>query len=723
MFKKVFLILVFGVFMCGSGMGAMLYEESFEYVNDAAMQAEWTPLFGSVRDLNTTYASDGAKSGRTYGGSGMRDFLPGVIDLPGGGTISFDWFVDTANDIRPYNFEMHFGHVGFGGSLYAPGFTGGNYALNFYQGTPNPDTPLGLTVQEGWNEVVISVAADGTMGFQLNGTVSAFTIAPGYWNGFAAISMFDWTTTAFGTSGIVDNIKIYDGPWVPDAEPVAKISEVGADPCAPDIQVLEGDSAGDTYEIVLLEEPPASSTVTVQAWADPNDPAQITLTPGSGGVGNLLSMTFTNANWSTPQTITVVALDETNGAAPFRTVELSHNLIVTPDPCATTDPNWVAARITNGSLTVTIIEDDEFRGLEVSPVSVSVIEGGATDTFTVKLKSQPGTPSSLDVDVSSVYGQVDVSPSTLTFTNSDYSTAQTVTVTAIDDDLGEDDPHAGAIDISVPLDVSWNPTAAFSDTFEDSDASAWGFVPTAPDANALEEGTSSLDVGNGGVLMPRGGIAVSPYDIDPCSPYYRVTTQVDMRLNGNAVSHVQIYLRADPCEVIWEWHGLRVEYWTGGLSIISTGIQPAVPQSPVLASWDPCSVYEIVVTDLNNTVSASITEVGNPGNTVSTTAIGDLSVYGKGSKVMLGRDWGAYTEYNDHLMFKVEEPLALPTPDQIEWAGLSETVAVSVGDNDCGDRATQQMDTDDDCDVDLVDFAVFAAEYMECVKPNGGICD
>ena len=125
---KKLIVLSLVVLFSTAGYGAMLYEESFEYVSDPCMQAEWLPLFGGVRGLNTTIASDGAKSGQTYGGSGMRDYLPGgILDFGAlGGTISFDWYVDTANGILPYNFEMGFGHAGFGGSIYAPGFTGGN---------------------------------------------------------------------------------------------------------------------------------------------------------------------------------------------------------------------------------------------------------------------------------------------------------------------------------------------------------------------------------------------------------------------------------------------------------------------------------------------------------------------------------------------------------------------------------------------------------------------
>ena len=58
----------------------------------------------------------------------------------------------------------------------------------------------------------------------------------------------------------------------------------------------------------------------------------------------------------------------------------------------------------------------------------SVAEGGATDTFTVSLKSQPSANVTITLNPGT---QVTVSPSPLTFTAGNWSTPQTVTVTAV----------------------------------------------------------------------------------------------------------------------------------------------------------------------------------------------------------------------------------------------------------------------------------------------------
>ncbi|PRY20215.1 Calx-beta domain-containing protein, partial [Spirosoma oryzae] len=71
-----------------------------------------------------------------------------------------------------------------------------------------------------------------------------------------------------------------------------------------------------------------------------------------------------------------------------------------------------------------------------------VTEGGATDTYTVALNSQP----SADVTVSiSAGSQLSVSASTLTFTPANYNTAQTVTVTAVDDNVYQGAPRFATI--------------------------------------------------------------------------------------------------------------------------------------------------------------------------------------------------------------------------------------------------------------------------------------
>ncbi len=78
--------------------------------------------------------------------------------------------------------------------------------------------------------------------------------------------------------------------------------------------------------------------------------------------------------------------------------------------------------------------------------TTTVTEGGATDTYTVTLNSQP----SADVTVSINPGsQLTVSSATLTFTSANFNTAQTVTVTAVDDNVYQGAPRSVTITQSV----------------------------------------------------------------------------------------------------------------------------------------------------------------------------------------------------------------------------------------------------------------------------------
>jgi len=100
--------------------------------------------------------------------------------------------------------------------------------------------------------------------------------------------------------------------------------------------------------------------------------------------------------------------------------------------------------------------------------STDVTEGGATDTYTVVLQSQP----TADVTVTATPdAQVSVSPTTLTFTSANWSVAQTVTVTAVDDVLVEG-AHTGTISHSAAsADPNYNgiPVANVTATITDND--------------------------------------------------------------------------------------------------------------------------------------------------------------------------------------------------------------------------------------------------------------
>jgi len=67
-----------------------------------------------------------------------------------------------------------------------------------------------------------------------------------------------------------------------------------------------------------------------------------------------------------------------------------------------------------------------------APLLGYTIKNGATDTFTVKLSTQPTDTVTIPVTVSNT-SQASVSPSSLSFTTTNWNTTQTVTVTGIDD--------------------------------------------------------------------------------------------------------------------------------------------------------------------------------------------------------------------------------------------------------------------------------------------------
>ena len=148
--------------------------------------------------------------------------------------------------------------------------------------------------------------------------------------------------------------------------------------------------------------------------------------------------------------------------------------------------------------------------------SVDVTEGGATDTYTVKLASQPTANVTINITTDS---QVSVSPTSLTFTSANWNTEQTVTVTAVNDSINEF-IHTGAIKHSATsADANYN--AADIDgllvQITDNDN-------TAPVSNAGPDQTTYLI-----------GSPWSPADLSPIA-WYDATDAATITATGGLVS-------------------------------------------------------------------------------------------------------------------------------------------------------------------------------------------
>ncbi len=166
-----------------------------------------------------------------------------------------------------------------------------------------------------------------------------------------------------------------------------------------------------TYTVKLATEPTAEVTVTISGQADTDVSV------------DKETLTFTVAKWNEAQTVTVTAAEDDD--AGDDEVTLAHT-------ASGGDYGTVTADV------VVTVQDDDTVGLVIAPAAVSVSEGGS-QTYTVELATEPSA--TVTVAISGQAGSdVSLDTTSLEFTAAKWSEAQTVTVTAAeDDDAGDDE--------------------------------------------------------------------------------------------------------------------------------------------------------------------------------------------------------------------------------------------------------------------------------------------
>jgi len=193
--------------------------------------------------------------------------------------------------------------------------------------------------------------------------------------------------------------------------------------------VSEGGNT-DTYTLTLGTQPTIDVTINMPASE------QTTVNPSN--------LTFTSENWNEPQTVTVTAIDDS-------IAEDSHNDGITHSISSSDEVynGFSIARvminiIDNDTSGVTIVESDGVT---------AIIEGGATDTYTLALGTQPTADVTVNITGDA---QVSVSPAALTFTPQNWDVPQTVTVSAVDDSVDESDHTAVIMHSAVSSDAGYN---------------------------------------------------------------------------------------------------------------------------------------------------------------------------------------------------------------------------------------------------------------------------
>jgi hypothetical protein len=167
---------------------------------------------------------------------------------------------------------------------------------------------------------------------------------------------------------------------------------------------------------VVLNAPPTAN-VDINVWSNNVAEGDVSI-PASG------TLTFDAGNWSTPQTVQVVGVDDA-------TADGNQSFSILLDPAISTDGNYNGIDPPDVSF---INADDDIPGVTVfAGSSLIVFEGGSSCSFEVVLNSQPST--NVDIDVWSddtSEGTVTIpAAGTLTFDSGNWNIPQSVTLPLI----------------------------------------------------------------------------------------------------------------------------------------------------------------------------------------------------------------------------------------------------------------------------------------------------
>ena len=201
------------------------------------------------------------------------------------------------------------------------------------------------------------------------------------------------------------------------------------------LALLNEGSNTSTFSIVLNDQPTGNVVYDLTS----TDLAQMTVFPAS--------MTFTPSNWNVMQTGTITTVDDAIvDGDHFETFRIELDAANSDDCYSITPVNYVIQ-----------IVDDEIAGFKLGTVSGTLAEGNVqTATVSIVLTAAPLTNVIIDLQ-SMDTTEVTLGVSSLTFTPSNWSTPQLVTLTAVDELLVD-----GNQTVSITASINPSSAAAFT---------------------------------------------------------------------------------------------------------------------------------------------------------------------------------------------------------------------------------------------------------------------
>jgi hypothetical protein len=249
----------------------------------------------------------------------------------------------------------------------------------------------------------------------------------------------------------------YNGLNAADVSVTNSDDDTGGITVSPTSGLITTESGGTaTFTIVLNTQP----TGDVKIGPASSDTSEGNVSPAS--------VTFKAANWNTPQTVTVIGVNDhmDDGDVAYT---------IATAAAASTDAHYNGLDAADVSVTNA---DDDTAGITVTPISGDTSEGGGTATFTIVLDTQPASDVVIGISSSDLTEGL-VWPATVRFTSANWNVIRTITVS------GEDDPVDDG-------DVAFT---VFTGAAASTDANYSGFDAADVSVTNLDNDTAGITVG------------------------------------------------------------------------------------------------------------------------------------------------------------------------------------------------------------------------------------
>lgn len=205
------------------------------------------------------------------------------------------------------------------------------------------------------------------------------------------------------------------------------VASAGLTPRTVAVAISDDDTLGivvSPASIAVTEGNATGQVLMVSLGAMPAGNVTVNLTTLPAGVASLASsqLTFTQANYATPQPVRVTGTQDADGADETTTITLA------------------ASGLDNKTVPVSVTDDEVITPV-FSANPVTITEGKPDSRFTVALNVDPGRAVTVEIQ-SIAFLDFEVSPVTYNFNSTNWSQGQTITLHAFEDDTADNETES-----------------------------------------------------------------------------------------------------------------------------------------------------------------------------------------------------------------------------------------------------------------------------------------